>query len=241
MLKKALITVWLLMPVVLLAVHYGPGQRSLARDDAARWIAKARAAESTQDWRVAVEAYAAALARLPAEDTRARQQLQLARANARVFTGELPEAIDNLDGLLGSMLKAGSDPELTGEVRGALASAQYYAAWLMRLEGAEREEWTLEGDQARQNFRLLAEETETADPAVAEGHRKNLESAIRLARMDLSELQALPLPKQCQGCKNCSQKCRSQRASRNPEPKPQEKQKDARGASVGKRPDGSGS
>ena len=144
-------------------------------------------------------------------------------------------------GLLATVLKQGADAQQTRDVRAALASAQYYAAWLMRLEGAPREEWTIEADQSRQNFRLLAEETAQTDPKGADAHRKNLESTIRLARMDLSELQALPLPKQCEGCKNCSQKCRSQRDSRNPEPKQQEKKQDARGASVGKRPDGTGS
>jgi hypothetical protein len=58
--------------------------------------------------------------------------------------------------------------------------------------------------------------------------------------MDLSELQGLPLPKKCQGCKNCSQKCRSQKESRckNPGDK---KEEDARKAGVGKRPEGTGS
>jgi hypothetical protein len=93
-----------------------------------------------------------------------------------------------------------------------LASAQYYAGWLMRLEGATTQEWLAETEQSRQNFRLLAEQTEK-DTVISEGYRKNLEAVIRLERMDLSELQGLPLPKQCQGCKNCSQKCRSQRES----------------------------
>ena len=31
--------------------------------------------------------------------------------------------------------------------------------------------------------------------------------------MDLSELKALPLPKQCKNCSNCSSKCRKQRES----------------------------
>lgn len=239
--RTLIVALWMLVPVVLLAVHYGPGQRSLARDEAAQHLARARAAESAQNWSAAVASYAAALATLPAEDLRARQAIQLARANARIYTGELPEAIQDLDTLLDAMVKGQAEASRVREVRASLASAQYYAAWLMRLEGAAREEWTIEADQARQHFRLLAEETAAADPATAAAHRKNLESTIRLARMDLAELQALPLPKQCEGCKNCSQKCRGQRESRNPEPKPQEKQKDARGASVGKRPDGTGS
>jgi hypothetical protein len=57
--------------------------------------------------------------------------------------------------------------------------------------------------------------------------------------MDLSEVQALPLPKKCQGCKNVCSKCRGQKKSN--KPKNMKKTEDARGASVGKRPDGKGS
>src|SRR5262249_53789395 len=165
--------------------------------------------------------------------------LQLAHANARMYAGELPEAILELEGLLADMLKGGSAASSVREVRGLLASAQYYAGWLMRLEGSTALQWTAETEQARQNFRLLAEETQK-QPDLRLDYQKNLEATIRLERMDLSELQGLPLPKQCQGCKNCSQKCRSQRESKCQNPSEKEK-KDARGAGVGKRPEGSGS
>jgi hypothetical protein len=55
--------------------------------------------------------------------------------------------------------------------------------------------------------------------------------------MDLSELQGMPLPKNCQGCKNVSQKCRSQREGQCKKPA-EGKPKDARGASTGQRPRG---
>jgi hypothetical protein len=106
----------------------------------------------------------------------------------------------------------------------------------MRLEGAAREEWTAEAENARQHFRLLSEEHLKTEPALAKVHQENLEATIRLARMDLSELQGMPLPKNCQGCKNVSQKCRSQREGQCK--KPADKPKDARGASTGQRPRG---
>ena len=90
-----------------------------------------------------------------------------------------------------------ADPKLLDEARGALANAQYYTTWLMRLEGRSREEWEPEIEASRQNYKLLAEKSagstgvQAASPA-----RENLESAIRLARMDLTELQGLPLPSQ---------------------------------------------
>jgi hypothetical protein len=238
--KKLLISVWLLLPILALAFHYGPGQRRLAQDQVAAKIAAAQAAEKDGDWKTAVTAYSEAMSLLPAGQTAARNKLQLAHANARMFSGELPEAILELESLLTDMLKVGSAATETREVRGTLASAQYYAGWLMRLEGATPAEWTIQTEQARQNFRLLAEETRK-EPTLALDYQKNLEATIRLERMDLSELQGLPLPKQCQGCKNCSQKCRSQRESKCKNPNESDQKKDARGAGVGKRPEGTGS
>jgi hypothetical protein len=236
--KKLFITLWLLLPILALAFHYGPGQRRLAQDQVAAKIAAAQAAEKEGDWKAAVAAYADALSLLPAGQTAARNKLQLAHANARMFSGDLPEAILELESLLTDMLKGNSSAGAVREVRGTLASAQYYAGWLMRLEGAAAAEWTLQTEQARQNFRLLAEQTRK-DPALSLDYEKNLEATIRLERMDLSELQGLPLPKQCQGCKNCSQKCRSQRESKCKNEG--EQKKDARKAGVGKRPEGTGS
>lgn len=240
--KRLLLALWCLVPVVVLAFHYGPGQRNLKRDRADQQVAAAKAAETAGQWGAAVSAYGAALGLLPEGDREARWRLQLARAKARVHTGELPEAMIEMEGLLADLPKAGADRALVDEVRAEAATAQYYAGWLMRLEGAAAAEWTPETEQARQNFRLLAEEAAArGDTAQAGVHEKNLEAVIRLARMDLTELQGLPLPKQCQGCKNCSQKCRSQRESQAKKgEKPQEK-KDARNAGAGKRPDGTGS
>ncbi len=78
----------------------------------------------------------------------------------------------------------------------------------MRVEGAARDEWMPVAEEARQHFRLLAE---SATPELAAAAARNLEATLRLQRMDLSELQGLPLPKKCQGCKNLSQRQRKQR------------------------------
>lgn len=240
--RKLLFTLWLLAPVALLAYHYGPGQAALSRDQAAGLAREAVAAEKAGDWATARERYLQALGALPADAGAERFRVRLAAANARMYLGELPESLQDLDALLTDMGKSGADESDRREVRGTLAGGQYYAAWLMRLENAPTEEWMEQAENARQNFRLLAEETGVGDARVSENHQKNLESVIRLQRMDLSELQGMPLPKKCEGCKNCSQKCRSQKESRNQEAKKgQEKPKDARGATAGQRPDGSGS
>ena len=236
--KNLLIFLWALAPVALLAYHFGPGQAGLAREEARASIRAALNFEASEEWRQTIDAYNDALAALPDTETAKRQQLQLARANARIYVGELPEAMFEMEHLLDETAK-GSDSELESKVRSSLASAQYYTGWLMRLELAEKEEWKEPLEKARQNFRLLAEQTDKTDAKASEDHQKNLEAVVRLARMDLSEVQALPLPKKCQGNKNVCSKCRGQKKSN--KPKDMKKKEDARGASVGKRPDGKGS
>ena len=235
--KTILLSVWLLVPVVLLAYHYGPGQSRLARERAALKVAEAQACESAEDWRAAHRAWSEALSIIPESETISRQQLRLAQARARMYIGELPEAILDLENLLNEVQGKSGNEAVTEEVRGTLAGAQYYAGWLMRLEGAASEEWLLEVEGARQHFRLLAEEA--GDLKAVESFEKNLEATIRLARMDLSELEGLPLPKFCSGCKNVSQKCRSQRQGKcenKGEGEPEKK--DARGAGFSEMPKG---
>jgi hypothetical protein len=88
---------------------------------------------------------------------------------------------------------------------------------------------------------LLAESArEKWDETAVREREGDLEAAIRLARLDLSELQALPLPKQCQGC--CSGTCQGKCKGKKPGQKQSEqKSEDARGASAGPPPDGKGS
>ncbi len=236
--KNLLILMWALAPVALLAYHFGPGQVGIAREEAKISIRAALDYEAGEQWPQAIDAYNEALAALPQTETAKRQQLQLARANARIYVGELPEAMLEMEHLLDETVK-GSDSDLQDKVRSSLASAQYYTGWLMRLELAEKEEWKEPLEKARQNFRLLAEQTDKTDATASEDHQKNLEAVVRLARMDLSEVQALPLPKKCEGNKNVCSKCRGQKKSN--KPKAMKKKEDARGASVGKRPDGKGS
>lgn len=237
--KRILFALWLIFPVLLLAYHYGPGQSNLMQENVAQKLAEARALESAEDWVAVMKAYDEALGLVPSESNRLRFQLLLAKAKARAYTGELPEAIQDLENLLEAMQREAMDTTLIGETRGNLATAQYYAAWLMRLEGAATGEWMLPVENARQHFRLLAEESSSAGQR--EDYQKNLEATIRLARMDLSELEGMPLPKFCQGCKNVSQKCRSQRESQckaQGKKEGEQKPKDARGAGFQERPKG---
>ncbi len=242
--KNLLILIWALAPVALLAYHFGPGQNGrerekskasiqVALDFEAKAISRTELdSEAKKQWRQAIDAYNDALAALPDTETAKRQQLQLARANARIYVGELPEAMLSMEHLLDETAK-GNDRELESKVRSSLASAQYHTGWSMRLELAEKEEWKEPLEKARQNFRLLAEQTAKTDAKASEDHQKNLEAVVRLARMDLSEVQALPLPKKCEGNKNVCSKCRGQKKSN--KPKAMKKKEDARGASGSKR------
>jgi hypothetical protein len=225
--KKILFALWLLVPVAMLAYHFGPGQTRLDQERAVKKIAEARAFEALEQWAEATQAWVDALAATPADKTTQRIQLRLAHANARTYAGELPEAMEDMEKLLGEVQSARVCAALQREVRGALAASRYYTAWLMRLEGAEKDEWLAQAESARQHYRLLAEETKGTTAAV--DFEKNLESAIRLERMDLSELQSLPLPKKCSGCKNVCQKCRGQCQSQGEQPGEKEERR-TRGA-----------
>jgi hypothetical protein len=153
--------------------------------------------------------------------------------------GQLPEARSELGALVDELRgDSAASGELADEAKRALAVSQYYVTWLLRLEGEPAAVWEPEIESARQIHRLLAEEAEQSGKTeAAKGHEDDVEATIRLARMSLEELQALKLPKQCCGCKSGS--CKS--ACKNPGKKPgAPKDKDARGASSGPPPDGSG-
>lgn len=186
---------WLMVPVVVAAYHYGPGQDRLRLDDAAQLVRQAEGHVANQEWSAAVDSYEAAMRLVPGDRKHEMQRLRLERAKAQMLAKKLPEAHQDLQALV-EEVNGNGDARLETEARSALASAQYYMTWLMRLEGLPREDWEPEIEAARQTYRLLAEQAEKTDPAAARKHQADLEAAIRLARMELGELQGLPLPSQ---------------------------------------------
>ena len=234
--RGAFLCAWLLVPAVVAAYHYGPGQERLLLDDAAAQLQIAERHAGEERWPEAVESYDAALALIPNENIGASRRVRLERAKARMLASQLPEAYNELTDLAAEVAPDGDAPrDLIEETRGALASAQYYLTWLMRLEGRPRSDWEPEIEASRQNYRLLAEQTDASDDPHSPAYREDLESAIRLARMDLADLQALPLPKQCNCCN--SGKCRGRGVT----DKEKQGKSDARGASSGPPPDNRGS
>ncbi len=232
---------WLMVPVVFGAYHYGPGQEKLRLDDVARALAEADRLAVGEQWQAAAAGYDKALSMLPEGRADDARRIRLQRAKAQMLGRQLPEATSSLRELVDQMQDDPSaDPKLRDEARETLANAQYYMTWLMRLEGLSADEWEPEIESSRQTYRLLAEQSEAAgDKESARKHREDLESAIRLARLDVGDLQGLDIPKQCQNCK--SGQCKKPGSGKKPGRKKEGEKKDARGAGSGPPPDNSGS
>lgn len=210
--RKLFLLVWLLVPAGVYAYHYGPGQELLrvdrAGDAAERAQALSKSARETAAaegdaaarslWVEAEAAYTEALEALPNDSVAENRALRLERAKAQMFISKLPDAHHEFVGLVDELVQdPAADPALLASAREALANAQYYRTWLMRLEGAPQAEWEPEIEASRQNYKLLAEQAgASGDLTLAKASQENLESAIRLARMDLDDLQGLPLPSQ---------------------------------------------
>jgi tetratricopeptide (TPR) repeat protein len=239
-----LLAVWVLVPVVAGAFHYGPGQERLQLDDVQDYQAAGKRHAQQGDHEGAVKYFDEALARLPAGREPEAHRIRVERAKAMLLSQRLPEAYDDLTLLLEELqADSSTDPKLLADTRESLANAKYYLTWLMRLEGEQRTEWEPEIEAARQTYRLLAEQAESGgDAAALKRHQEDLEATIRLARMDLSELQALPLPSQCKGCCSGNCNCKGKKPGKGQGKTQQKKQGDefARGASSGPPPDDGG-
>ncbi len=241
-----LLAIWILVPVLAGAYHYGPGQERLKLDEVETLLATARHALGDHEPAQAVELFTDALGKMPADRAAESRLVRIERAKAMLLAHQLPKAYDEFSLLVTEMQDdPQADQRALAAVRESLANCKYYLTWLMRLEGEPRGEWEPEIEGARQTYRLLAEQAQSrGDETAARKHEEDLEAAIRLARLDLSELQALPLPSQCKSC--CSGQCqckgkgkgKSKSAGKTPEKKKGDEP--ARGASSGPPPDDGG-
>lgn len=224
--KRKLLLLWLLLPIPVIALHYGPGQRWLALDDANTLARRGAAAEKAGKYSMAAACYIEAATRLDPRDEDRKFRCDIAAARARAADGEAADALEKLDAVLAHPRFAAQPEDVQAEARELQARTSYYAAWVMRLEGAARADWTDAAEESRQQFRLLAEHKE------APGQDGNLEAAVRLQRMSLPELMAKPLPKeaQCMQCKNLSEKMCKRKGGKCNKPgnKPAKQPKDIR-------------
>ena len=207
---------WVLVAAAAVAWHFGPGQRWIELDRTGRHVQSAESAAAAEQWEDAVLHYGQALDALPTEALEERRQLAFSQAQVRIRSGDLVEGQDQLEQLLqDDESNQLGDVDLVDSMRHELAMSGYYAAWLMRLEGATEEEWMTEAERARQGFRWLAEQADQRGEATSDVYRQNLEATIRLQQMDLSTLLARPLPKKCpKNCRGLCQRKRKQRQSR---------------------------
>ena len=222
--RKVAVYVLLAAGLLVGACLAGPWAWMFDEDRAAAARADAHAALAADDPVRAQAAIAEALAALQAARG---EEASLAGDPAALDLGRLQARAALASGdLVGGAAALGELLRLHGEdraLRHEAASALFELAWGLRLEGAARDEWLPVAEEARQHFRLLAETAPAGDDSAA----RNLESTLRLQRMDLSELQGLPLPKNCKGCSNLSQRQRKQRQSPGRQPCKGQQQKPA--------------
>lgn len=193
-----LIVAWLFAGLGGVIYHYGPGQEKLEIDRISGLLNVARHNVEQGLWTDAVQTFDSALAELPGEKVNEARAVTLEKAKAQMMAAQLPEARESLQSLLTDMRSdENADPKLMADVQSTLANSQYYTTWLMRLEGLPEDEWMPEIEAARQHYTQLTKEAKKrGDDKLLETSLEDLESSIRLARMDLSDLQALPLPSQ---------------------------------------------
>ncbi|MDA7521016.1 hypothetical protein N8566_00505 [Verrucomicrobia bacterium] len=196
--KKWILSLWLLIPALVLAYHYGPGQRGLMIDEASLMVAAANHYTLQKDWPKTIELCEKTLETLPEDEVQLRRRVVLEKAKAQMMASQLPQARNALITLMDEIaLDAKESDTFKDDVRQSLANSEFYMTWLMRLEGLPRSEWQPHVESARQHFKYLAESGIQGDQSEKSiQHRKDLESTVRLARMDLTELQGLPLPSQ---------------------------------------------
>lgn len=239
--------VWGLVPLFGVAYHYGPGQEKVTLDRIDSILASAESSFESKDYKQAVQHYDDALALLPKDRIHDSRKIRLERNKVMMNAEQLPDSYLDLENLLDELSNdENADPKLLEETRSTMANAQYYVTWTVRLEGADKNQWEPIIEGSRQNYRLLAEDAKkSGDTEKQKYFQENLEAVIRLADLDLKELQAIPLPKQCK-CKGCKGGCCNGNGKKKGKGKGKSKKKkkgnkDNRGASSGPPPDNSGS
>lgn len=244
--KRYLLLLWLLLPLPGVVWHFGPGQKWLAKDRAHSLIKRAQNAESQKNWAEAESCYREASGLVGNSDQRVRMQLEAGLVRMHYRQGGAVEAIDGIDRLLDDPTLPKQPAELQREIRELAGRIHYYAAWVMRLEGAQRDLWMEEAELSRQNFRLLTESSIAAKQTTYSSlQQTNLETAVRLQRMSLTELMARPLPEEGQGMagQGLSEQMARRRGQRGNRPGigPIDEGPPSGGAGVGRFPGGPGS
>ena len=216
--KRYLALFWLLLPLPLVVLHFSHGQQWLAADRARDHVAVAEAAERAGDWKAADEAWQEAARLVGENETELKLRIELSQIRTRFRMGEAVEAIDRSEALLNDPRISSMPAGFQDEARELAGRIHYYAAWVMRLEGADRELWMEEAELSRQSYRMLIEHP--AGSGENAGHQSDLESAVQLQRLSLTELMARPLPEegQCMANQGLSEQMAKRRGKRGKQP-----------------------
>ncbi|MDZ4851042.1 MAG: hypothetical protein SGI77_17280 [Pirellulaceae bacterium] len=125
---------WLLIPVVLVSYHFGPGQAALAYRKAQASLADAKILERDGHFDEAIERYGETLAALPQSDepppalALRRDQLRLAQIQARFQLGRLAETLESLNLLIDDVEREhGPNSPLAQDARVLLGRVHYQA------------------------------------------------------------------------------------------------------------------
>lgn len=195
--RKYCVLLWLLLPLPVVVLHFGRGQQWLARDKAHACIVTAQTLEKQENWPEADRLYREAAKFVGTGETEVKLRLDLAQVRTRYRQGDAVAAMDQMDKVVNDTAFSAMPEDYRHEARELAGRIHYYAGWVMRLEGARRELWMEEAELARQNFRLLTEQSVgegAKDYAVKQ--QRNLESSVLLERMSLYELMGKALPEE---------------------------------------------
>lgn len=215
--KKYFVLLWLLLPVPVLVFHYAKGRDWMELDVARDLVRRAEAAQKAGDWPAAEKLYREADAHVSSErpELKLRTALAIIRTEAR--TGGVVAALDDAEKLLADEAFDTMPGAFRAETRETLSRIHYYAAWVMRLEGANRELWMEEAELARQGYRDLAENLLAgASGSRIRAAKEDLEASVALQRLSYGALIARPLPEEgkCMGNCNLSEKMNERRQKR---------------------------
>ena len=84
--KKWILSLWLLIPALVLAYHYGPGQRGLMIDEASLMVAAANHYTLEKDWPKTIELCEKILETLPEGEVQLRRRVVLEKAKAQMLS-----------------------------------------------------------------------------------------------------------------------------------------------------------
>ncbi|MDG2030676.1 MAG: hypothetical protein P8J45_06710 [Phycisphaerales bacterium] len=163
-------------------------------------LARERSAYDTaaERWGAAADAYEQVEELLTDVDQVETARIRWSKARARVRSGAIWDGAADLEQILTDMDEHPDQVALSRAAREELAVAHYFGARLLRLAGEPAKLWRAEAIKSRQHFRYLAETaTETgASGQVVRSLEDNVERTIELEQMDMSDLEARPLPRE---------------------------------------------